>query len=184
MYVPTASDTLTKKLVLFSMGEIENLDGSSLAAALSLNNDHAKETSLQDRASLAALIDMAFYARGLDGGATALLIALDHHAAYDNPNFNWFRRRLAESANDKFIYIDRVIVANEARGLGIARRLYLDLFDHAERAGHCRIVCEVNLEPPNPASDAFHATMGFIEIGQAAIHGGSKVVRYFEKILS
>ena len=41
---------------------------------LLLNNTHAKETSALDDASLTALLDMAFYARGIDRGATALLI--------------------------------------------------------------------------------------------------------------
>jgi predicted GNAT superfamily acetyltransferase len=43
-------------------------------------------------------------------------------------------------------------------------------------------VCEVNAEPPNPASDAFHAAMGFAEVGSATL-GGGKQVRYFERLL-
>ena len=66
-----------------------------------------------------------------------------------------------------------------ARGQGLARRLYADLFDHATRAGHEIVTCEINSDPPNPASDAFHTAMGFSEVGAAAIHGGSKMVRYF-----
>jgi predicted GNAT superfamily acetyltransferase len=45
------------------------------------------------------------------------------------------------------------------------------------------VVCEVNIEPPNLLSDAFHAAMGFDGVGQAAIHNGTKTVRYLEKIL-
>ena len=43
------------------------------------------------------------------------------------------------------------------------------------------LVCEVNCEPPNPASDAFHAAVGFTEVARAAIHRGSKVVRYLAR---
>jgi predicted GNAT superfamily acetyltransferase len=160
------------------IGEIHGLVLSSLEMTLSLNNAHAQETSLLDESSLGALLNIAFYARGLDRGATALLIALDEDAPYDNPNFNWFKQRF-----DRFVYIDRIIVSGGARGRGIARMLYQDLFAAAEEAGHSRIVCEVNLAPPNPASDAFHVTMGFVEIGQAIIHDGRKTVRYFEKTL-
>ncbi len=154
------------------------LDSLQISAALALNNAHATETSLLDAESMTALIEIAFYARGVAGGAAALLIALDHNAAYDNPNFNWFVRRMHQ-----FVYIDRVIVADSVRGKGMARRLYEDLFAEALRAGHESVVCEVNRHPPNPASDAFHAAMGFVEIGQAAIHGGTKTVRYFKKAL-
>jgi predicted GNAT superfamily acetyltransferase len=38
---------------------------------LSLNNEHAQETSALDDSGLTALLDMAFYARGVDRGETA-----------------------------------------------------------------------------------------------------------------
>jgi predicted GNAT superfamily acetyltransferase len=64
-----------------------------------------------------------------------------------------------------------------ARGRGYARRLYDDLFDRAGEAGHAIVGCEVNSDPPNPASDAFHAALGFAEVGRAKIPNG-KTVRY------
>ena len=148
------------------------------AAVLVLNNLHAKETSALDEASLAQLLDMSFYARGVNRGATAFLIALDQAAHYWSPNFHWFKGN-----RPSFVYIDRIIVAASARGQGIARLLYDDLFLAAQQAGHERVVCEVNIEPPNPASEAFHETMGFKEVGQASIHNGAKTVRYLEKPL-
>ena len=47
----------------------------------------------------------------------------------------------------------------------------------AREAGHTALVCEVNLEPPNPVSDAFHASLGFTELGRGSPTPG-KVVRY------
>ena len=76
-----------------------------------------------------------------------------------------------------------MVVAGSASGKGIARLLYQDLFCAAQQAGHRRVVCEVNIEPPNPISEAFHLAMGFKEVGQASIHGGTKTVRYFEKTI-
>ena len=67
------------------------------------------------------------------------------------------------------------------RGKGLARRLYEALFERALAAGHERVTCEINAAPPNPASDAFHAALGFVPIGQAAPPGGAKTVRYFER---
>ena len=151
------------------MAEIAKLELSKIHGALALNNEHAKETSLLDEISLAELIKMAFYAEGVNHGATAFLIALDHSAKYVNPNFSWFAQRY-----ESFVYIDRIIVAASARGRGLARSLYEDLFTRAKQAGYKRVVCEINLFPPNPASDAFHASMGFVEVGQATIHNGTK----------
>jgi len=161
--------------------KVHAIDDRSLldkVAVLSLNNSHANETSTLDETSLAELLGMTSYARGIDSGATAFLIALDQNAPYRNPNFSWFKQ-----SRESFVYIDRIIVAASARGQGIARILYDDLFVVAQQAGQDRVVCEVNMEPPNPASEAFHLAMGFKEVGQAAIHGGTKTVRYFEKTI-
>jgi len=101
-------------------------------------------------------------------------LAFDEGADYDSENFLWFRARY-----ERFVYVDRVVVSPAARGRGLARLLYENLFDRAAAAGYARIVCEVNVDPPNPASDAFHAKLGFAEVGQASIAGGAKAVRYF-----
>lgn len=141
-------------------------------ALLALNNAHAAELSWLDPGRLAALVDGAFSAWRI-GAAEAMLIAFDQTADYDSPNFLWFRDRLP-----RFVYVDRVVIAPEGRGQGHARRLYEALFAAARDAGHDRVVCEVNSDPPNPGSDAFHARLGFAEVGAAAIHGGAKTVRY------
>ena len=148
------------------------------AVILTLNNAHAKETSALDDGSLTELLDIAFYARGIDRGATAFLIALDQNASYESPNFLWFKE-----SRESFVYIDRIIVTSSARGQGLARLLYEDLFSAAQQAGHDRVVSEVNLEPPNPASEAFHVAIGFNGVGQTSIHNGAKILRYFERIL-
>jgi predicted GNAT superfamily acetyltransferase len=61
--------------------------------------------------------------------------------------------------------------------------LYEDLIATARQAGYETLVCEVNIEPPNPTSELFHAAMGFVGIGEASVYDGTKVVRYFEKML-
>src|SRR6185436_9536072 len=144
---------------------------------LALNNEHARELSWLEPERLQHLVEQAFSARRI-GSVDAFLLAFDQDADYDSPNFLWFRTRYP-----RFVYVDRIVVARRARGRGHARRLYDDLFQHARRAGHQRIVCEVNREPPNPASDAFHAALGFSEVGGAAIHGGAKTVRYLTRVL-
>jgi uncharacterized protein len=152
--------------------------GSLGEELLALNNAHAQALSWLDAERLAYLLGEAFLARRI-GRADAFLLAFDQDAAYDSPNFLWLRSRYA-----RFVYVDRIVVAPGARGRGHARHLYEDLFTQASRAGHERVVCEVNADPPNPASDAFHAALGFTEVGTAVIHGGSKTVRYFARPLS
>lgn len=144
-------------------------------AILTLNNEHATELSWLEPGRLSFLIGEAFYTRRI-GALEAFIMTFDQDANYDSPNFLWFRERY-----QRFVYVDRVVVAAQARGRGHARRLYEDLFDHVSRAGHTIVTCEVNAEPPNPASDAFHAALGFAEVGDAVIHGGKKAVRYYAR---
>lgn len=139
-------------------------------AILALNNAHATELSWLTPERLHTLLAQAFMARG-DG--TAFIMAFDETAAYDSPNYLWFQTRYP-----RFIYVDRIVVAPAARKQGHARRLYADLFT---LAGERPVCCEVNFDPPNPVSDAFHARLGFHEVGRAAIHGGSKTVRYLAR---
>ncbi len=146
-------------------------------AVLALNNAHAAELSWLDRDRLTLLLRQAFHARRI-GQVDGFLLAFDENAPYDSPNYLWFCQRYR-----RFVYVDRVVVAPGARGRGYAGMLYADLFDRAGRVGHDIVVCEVNRDPPNPASDAFHAAQGFAEVGQAAIHQGSKTVRYLARAL-
>ena len=147
-------------------------------AVLALNAANVKETAPLDGAALQALLDESFHVGLRDEGRTAVLIALDQDADYASPNFIWFRERYP-----RFAYVDRIIVSAAARGQGHARSLYEELFSVARAAGHDVITCEINTEPPNPGSDAFHAALGFIEVGDAWIEGGAKRVRYLVRRL-
>jgi predicted GNAT superfamily acetyltransferase len=149
------------------------------AAILELNRAHVAETSALEAADLRALFAQAFHVGACDRGRAAFLIALDQDAIYSSPNFQWFKSR-----HERFVYIDRVIVAPSQRGRGLARLLYEDLFAAAARARHVLIGCEVNVEPPNPASDALHAALGFSEVGRAILPGGAKRVRYLTRKIS
>lgn len=154
---------------------IDRDDGTWVECLLALNNAHAAELSLLDAARFRHLVAEAFYACRI-GMGDAFMLTFDETADYDSPNFLWFRERYP-----RFVYVDRICVSPQARGRGLARRLYDALFARARRAGHDVIVCEVNIAPPNPGSDAFHAALGFSEVGSAAIHGGEKTVRYLAR---
>ncbi len=139
-----------------------------------LNKAHEVELSPLTPAGLAMLLTGATYARQIDGGA--MLIAFDQSAAYDSPNFLWHRARF-----DRFLYVDRVAVAATHRRRGLAAQLYADLIAFAAARGDQRVVCEVNADPPNPASDAFHAALGFEPVGEAFLPDRGKTVRYLAR---
>lgn len=155
--------------------EISKQDVVTQVALRELNNGHARETSFLTPEKWRMLVDGAFSATCFEGSA-ALLIAFDQDASYDNANFNWFRARYA-----RFVYVDRIVVSESHRGKGVAEQMYGKLFEQALGDGHDRVVCEVNFDPPNPGSDAFHAKMGFAEVGRATLVDTGKSVRYLAR---
>jgi uncharacterized protein len=147
-------------------------------AMLALNQAHRVETSALSAVEMQALLAQAFHVGLRDGGRDAFLIALDQDSLSASPNFQWFKPRYR-----RFVYVDRIIVAAPQRGRGLARGLYEELFAIASQAGHAFIGCEVNIEPPNPGSDAFHEALGFSEVGRGALLESQKFVRYLLKSL-
>jgi uncharacterized protein len=139
---------------------------------LALNALHEVETSPLTHAKLIKMLSEAFHRETADDGRDGYLISFDQDADYDSVNFHWFKAHYP-----KFVYIDRVVVAAHARGRGIARRFYEALFDQARTVNHNYVVCEINLEPPNPGSMAFHTALGFVEVGQGMVSAG-KCVSY------
>lgn len=105
-----------------------------------------------------------------DGRVVAFLLAFAPGAPYDSVNYRWFDTRYAD-----FLYVDRIVVADTARGLGLASRLYRDLFGYAQAHGYGRVVCEFDVDPPNPASERFHRGFGFSEVGSQRLPGGKTV---------
>lgn len=158
------------------MPTIEPLMALPADDMLALNVEHEKETSPLTQDDFNRMLATAFYARGI-GPASAFLIAFDEAAPYGSPNFVWFKERHKE-----FVYIDRIIVSSRARGQGLARMLYEDLFRVGRAAGKPVFCCEVNQKPPNPGSDAFHAKMGFTRAGEAVLENG-KTVSYLVRPL-
>jgi len=160
---------------VISLIDSAELEGTSAlqSALLALNNEHARELSWADSARFRHLVAAAFFAERV-GFADAFLIAFDQDTDYDSPNCLWFRSRYS-----RFVYVDRVVTAPQARGRGLARLLYGRLIARAIAAGHVRIVCEVNSNPPNPGSDALHRSLGFAPVGGALLSTG-KTVTYLE----
>jgi predicted GNAT superfamily acetyltransferase len=159
------------------MAEIRLLDTDDLDWVHRLNEVHAIELSSMAKAEFATLVSRARFALAADPEA-AFLLAFDQQPTSVSPNFDWLQARYED-----ILYIDRVAVAATAQRRGLASAIYRELFERAAAAGFARIGCEVNSDPPNPASDAFHVRHGFVEAGVARLADRGKTVRYFVKEL-
>lgn len=160
---------------MISIVPIAAADRSKLHA---LNNDHAVELSYQTRPQFDHLIATAFAAIATEDSA-AFLLAFDERAKIPSVNFAWFKARYP-----RFVYIDRVVVSPAARRTGVSARFYDHVATRARAVGHTMLCCEVNSDPPNPASDAFHARQGFAPVGEALLAESGKSVRYLAKSLT
>ncbi len=141
-------------------------------AVLALNAASVAVLSPLDPIHLRALAAQAAYHRVAerDGGMVGFLLALREGSAYASPNYRWFAARYP-----RFLYIDRVVVGADQRGVGIGAALYADLFAFARAAGLDTVACEYDIEPPNEASARFHARFGFSEVGRQRLAGGKQV---------
>ena len=132
-----------------------------------------------DKAKLQALLSSTIYARQIGEGDAVLLAVASETEIVDHANLEWLKAR-----RDNFIYIDRVIVGAAAQGNGYGGRLYADLADFARQNGYDSVTCEVNTQPDNPGSHAFHLRQGFLPMGEQNNPDMGKCVRYYEKPLN
>ena len=137
-------------------------DFPSIAA---LNAESESVLSPMSEARLERLHGWSSYHRLIerDGKVAAFLLAFREGAGYDSPNYRWFSARYK-----CFVYIDRVVVAPEQRGNGLATMLYLDVFAFARKSGVALVTCEFDIDPPNEVSRRFHERLGFEEVGKHA----------------
>jgi len=147
---------------------------------LALNVEWVEATSPLDEAALARLHAQAAYHRvvELDGRVVGFLLAIGPGQPYQSLNYTWFAARY-----DEFLYINRVVVAGAHQRRGVGAALYDDVAAFAAAGGFRRLVCEVNIEPPNPGSDAFHAGRGFVEVGTQWVADGTKRVSLRELVV-
>ena len=148
-------------------------------AILEMNNQAVPAVNPHDVASLDELLAIADRTWVVDdnGALGGLLVAFAPGAGYQSKNYRWLSERY-----DNFGYVDRIVVAETHRRLGLAGRLYEALAEHASARGRDRLLCEVNVEPPNPQSIAFHEANGWQAV-QDLEHAPGAVVRYFERLL-
>jgi predicted GNAT superfamily acetyltransferase len=150
---------------------------ADFSAVLTLNEASVRFLSPLDLPKLTRLSKEPVFFRVAESAATmaGFLLAFLPEAIYDSPNFLWFKARY-----DSFAYIDRIVVSDAFRGRRLATSLYAELEKYARGRGIPRLVCEINVDPPNPGSLRFHEKEGFIEVGRQEIYepekGRAKIV--------
>jgi len=155
------------------MVDIRDAVESDFESIVMLNDAEVRQTSPMDLDRLRLLVRMSAYCKvaTVEGQVAAFLIALREGVPYQNDNYAWFGARFPG-----FLYVDRVVVGAHFSGRGIGRKLYEDMFGFARSHGITTITCEYNIQPPNPASRAFHDRFGFRELGTQWVGNGTKQV--------
>lgn len=142
---------------------------ADLAALVAINDDAHPAVPITAPAELADLIRLSRLTLVVDDGEVAgFVIALAPGAQYASENYSWFRARSSD-----FLYVDRIVLAPRMRGRGVGPRLYDAVEDAARADGAREVTCEVNVRPANPGSLAFHARLGFTEVGRQETKGGA-----------
>ena len=156
--------------------EVRPVAEEDFAAVVKINTD--AETYLNSQAALTVrdlqeLRRLAGYFKVacVDHAVAGFLIAVQSGASHADPNYQWFSARYPE-----FLYIDRIVVDSGFRGRKLGSALYTDLFSFARLSGAPFVTCEIDCDPPNHASSAFHAGFGFTEVGRHPVDGGKKTV--------
>lgn len=151
---------------------IRDLTADDLARVAELNNAAVPAVPFTTADELGSLIALSDHAFGVvddeTGELHGFLIGFDPGSGYTSENYRFFEQRGADS-----LYVDRIVVDEARRGQRLGRLLYDHAFHLARAAGRSEVTCEVNVEPPNPRSLAFHARIGFVEVGRQATKGGS-----------
>ena len=137
-----------------------------------INSESAPGVSLLSSQELEELIPAATLAWVAIAGdqIAGYLIGFTWTARYDGEEFAWFKERYQD-----FFYVDQLALAPSFRGRGIGTRLYAELERRAARELWQSLNCEVNLDPPNATSLAFHQRRGFREIGRMQATDGRRV---------
>ena len=144
------------------------------------------------------VFEVAFHTDAAHDGESAgstvagFIIAFDGGKNYTSPNYRFFQNKYGVG---KFVYVDRIVVTPNMHGRAIGRTLYKRVVEltasseksadaEEEQAAPLTLCCEVNLQPPNPDSIAFHDKLGFSSVGEQETEGGAKRVTLLTRKLA
>ena len=146
------------------------------ADVLALNERHVELTAPLDEPRLVQMQGWADRACviDVDGSFAGFVITFASGSAYDGENFDWFGQTYAD-----FCYLDRIVVHEDFQRRGLGSFAYDEL---ESGCGRPVLTLEVNLDPPNEPSLAFHRARAFDGVGERV--AGDHVVLLMAKQLS
>ena len=152
--------------------EVRSITPSDLDRILAINEANVPEVGSVDATRMAFLLDASLIALAVEVGDTIVgfCLVMPSDAPYDSVNFRWFTERY-----DDFMYLDRVAFDGATQGRGFGTLLYAEVARAMTELGSTRLALEVNVDPPNEQSLAFHARRGFVEVGQQDTPYGIRV---------
>ncbi|HEY9498802.1 MAG TPA: GNAT family N-acetyltransferase [Terrimesophilobacter sp.] len=159
---------------------LRTLVRSDVPVIMALNNAATPAVPVMTDQEMTALLDASDFGFAAVTPTELLGFVVGFRPGSDYASVNY---RYFEDRGTDHLYIDRIVVDETARGMRVGQTLYNRVFRLAIAEGRAEITCEVNVEPPNPGSLAFHARLGFSEVGrQPTDHG--KTVALFARPMS
>ena len=149
---------------------VRNVEEKDKDFVLELNRVNVEVLSPMDGEKFDYFVRVSdmFQVAEANGEPVAFLIALREGVPdYTSENYIWFSKQY-----DKFLYVDRIVIDEKARGLGIGKQIYHGVFAKAAQDGVDKVTAEIDIIPYNGPSLEYHEAMGFREVGQQVIRGG------------
>jgi hypothetical protein len=142
---------------------IRELRPGDLAVVRAINDANVPEVGSADEDRLRFLVSESAIASVVvvEDAIAGFCLVLPLGSSYDSVNYRWF-----DSRYDDVMYLDRVAFDARFRRRGLGTLLYDEVEQRVAESGASALTLEVNVDPPNDPSLAFHHGRGFREVGR------------------
>jgi predicted GNAT superfamily acetyltransferase len=146
---------------------IRDMTATDLERVLEINEANVPEVGPADMDRLQFLVEESGFSLvvEVDGVVAGFCVVLAKGSSYDSVNYIWFMERY-----DDVLYLDRVAFDAAAQGQGLGSALYSEV-DRRLAKQALGLTLEVNVDPPNEPSLAFHRKHGYVEVGRQMSKG-------------